>query len=110
MTAVAAPAPATATASSGTSPAIVVNGLWKIFGPAEKRLASSDDANLPNDELRARFGSTVAIRDVSFSVAAGEVFVVMGLSGSGKSTLVRCLTRLIEPTRGEILLEGEDDL
>jgi len=59
-------------------------------------------------ELRARFGSTAAIRDVSFSVPAGEVFVVMGLSGSGKSTLVRCLTRLIEPTRGEVILEGED--
>ena len=89
-------------------PTIVVRGLWKIFGPGEKRLAASPDADLPNDELRRRFGSTAAIRDVSFSVAPGEVFVVMGLSGSGKSTLVRCLTRLIEPTRGEILLEGED--
>jgi glycine betaine/proline transport system ATP-binding protein len=89
-------------------PTIVVRGLWKIFGPAEKRLATSPDADLPNDELRRRFGSAAAIRDVSFSVAPGEVFVVMGLSGSGKSTLVRCLTRLIEPTRGEILLEGED--
>ena len=50
----------------------------------------------------------VAIRDVSFEVNAGEVFVVMGLSGSGKSTLVRCMTRLIEPTEGEVLLDGED--
>ena len=50
----------------------------------------------------------VAIRDVSFEVNAGEVFVVMGLSGSGKSTLVRCITRLIEPTEGEVLLDGED--
>jgi glycine betaine/proline transport system ATP-binding protein len=50
----------------------------------------------------------VAIRDVSFDVRPGEVFVVMGLSGSGKSTLVRCLTRLIEPTRGQILIEDED--
>ncbi len=89
-------------------PTIVVRNLWKIFGPAEKRLASSPDANLPNTELRRRFASTAAIRDVSFSVAPGEVFVVMGLSGSGKSTLVRCLTRLIEPTRGEVLLDGED--
>ena len=89
-------------------PTIVVRNLWKIFGPAEKRLATSPDADLPNAELRSRFGSTVAIRDVSFSVPAGEVFVVMGLSGSGKSTLVRCLTRLIEPTRGEVILEGED--
>ena len=50
----------------------------------------------------------IALRDVSFDVRPGEVFVVMGLSGSGKSTLVRCLTRLIEPTAGEVLLDGED--
>jgi glycine betaine/proline transport system ATP-binding protein len=89
-------------------PAISVRGLWKIFGPAEKKLATSSDAALDNTELRARYGSMVAIRDVSFDVRPGEVFVVMGLSGSGKSTLVRCLTRLIEPTRGDVLLDGED--
>jgi glycine betaine/proline transport system ATP-binding protein len=50
----------------------------------------------------------VAVRDVSFDVWPGEIFVVMGLSGSGKSTLIRCLTRLIEPTAGEVLLDGED--
>ncbi len=48
------------------------------------------------------------MRDVSFDVSPGEVFVVMGLSGSGKSTLVRCLTRLIEPTAGQVLIDGED--
>ena len=58
--------------------------------------------------LREKYNSMVAVRDVSFDVRPGEVFVVMGLSGSGKSTLVRCLTRLIEPTRGEVLLDGED--
>ncbi|MEY2597345.1 MAG: hypothetical protein RL182_428, partial [Actinomycetota bacterium] len=52
----------------------------------------------------------IAVRDVSFEVAKGEVFVVMGLSGSGKSTLVRCMTRLIEPTRGELIYDGEDIL
>jgi len=54
--------------------------------------------------------STVAVRAATFDVQPGEVFVVMGLSGSGKSTLVRCLTRLIEPTHGEVLLDGEDIL
>ena len=49
-----------------------------------------------------------AVKDVSFEVAPGEVFVVMGLSGSGKSTLVRCLTRLIEPTAGTVEIDGED--
>ena len=49
----------------------------------------------------------VGVKDVSFDVAPGEVFVVMGLSGSGKSTLVRCLTRLIEPTAGDVVIDGE---
>jgi glycine betaine/proline transport system ATP-binding protein len=93
--------------SAAARPTIAVNKLWKIFGPAETKLKSP-----PIDEdsraFRARTGSTIAVRDVSFDVRAGEIFVVMGLSGSGKSTLIRCLTRLIEPTFGEILLEGED--
>ena len=61
-------------------------------------------------ELRERTGCTAAVRDVSFDVEKGEVFVVMGLSGSGKSTLVRCLTRLIEPTAGTFAVDGEDVL
>jgi len=52
----------------------------------------------------------VALQDVSFEVAEGETFVVRGLSGSGKSTLVRCLIRLIEPTQGQVLVDGEDIL
>ena len=56
----------------------------------------------------AQTGCVLAVRDVSFHVREGETFVIMGLSGSGKSTLVRCLGRLIEPTRGEILIDGED--
>ncbi len=50
----------------------------------------------------------VGIKDVSFDVAPGEVFVVMGLSGSGKSTLIRMLTRLIDPTSGEVIMGGKD--
>ena len=88
--------------------AISVRNLWKIFGPRADRLIGTADADLDRDELRRRTGCTVAVRDISFDVAPGEVFVVMGLSGSGKSTLVRCLTRLIEPTGGEILVDGED--
>ncbi len=53
-------------------------------------------------------GCVAAVRDISFDVAPGEVFVVMGLSGSGKSTLVRCLTRLIEPTAGQCPFQGQD--
>ncbi len=104
----AAPSTPNSTNSSDAKPTISVHGLWKIFGPAEHKIAGTPEADLPNDELRERYGSMVAIRNVSFDVKPGEVFVVMGLSGSGKSTLVRCLTRLIEPTLGEVLLDGED--
>ena len=87
---------------------ISVRNLWKIFGPAEHKVIGTPDADLTRAELLAKTRSTVGVRDVSFDVASGEVFVVMGLSGSGKSTLVRCLTRLIEPTAGEVLVDGED--
>jgi glycine betaine/proline transport system ATP-binding protein len=88
--------------------AISVRGLWKIFGPGEHKIIGTPLAELSRDELRNATGSNVAVRDVSFDVRPGEVFVVMGLSGSGKSTLIRCLTRLIEPTAGEVLLDKED--
>ncbi len=97
------------TRAAGTGmPTLAVKQLWKVFGPAEHKVIGTPDADLPRDELRAKTGSTVGLRDVNFDVWPGEVFVVMGLSGSGKSTLVRCMTRLIEPTSGEVLLDGDD--
>ena len=89
-------------------PTISVRNLWKIFGQAEGRIVGTPDERLSSDEIRAKTGANVAVRDVGFDIRQGEVFVVMGLSGSGKSTLVRCLTRLIEPTAGQVLLDGED--
>jgi glycine betaine/proline transport system ATP-binding protein len=88
-------------------PAVHVEGLWKIFGPRADKIIGTDEANLSRKELQEKTGHVVGIRDVSFDVAPGEVFVVMGLSGSGKSTLVRLLTRLIEPTAGTVELYGE---
>ena len=90
------------------TPTLDVKNLWKVFGPAEHKVVGTPDAALSRDELRKKTGSTVGIRDVSFNVKPGEVCVVMGLSGSGKSTLVRCMTRLIEPTAGEVNLDGQD--
>ncbi|MFD8686427.1 glycine betaine/L-proline ABC transporter ATP-binding protein [Streptomyces sp. NPDC059651] len=88
-----------------------VRDLWKVFGPKADRVPGDTELGaLDAAELRARTGCTAAVRDVSFDVRKGEVFVVMGLSGSGKSTLVRCLTRLIEPTSGGITMDGEDVL
>ncbi|OKK06060.1 glycine/betaine ABC transporter ATP-binding protein [Streptomyces sp. CB03234] len=103
-------APAT-TAPATTAPVFSVENLWKVFGPKADRVPHSAElADLPATELRERTGCTAAVRDVSFDVRKGEVFVVMGLSGSGKSTLVRCLTRLIEPTSGTVAIDGEDIL
>ncbi|MEV8066377.1 glycine betaine/L-proline ABC transporter ATP-binding protein [Streptomyces sp. NPDC085995] len=91
------------------APVFSVDGLWKVFGPKADRVPADPGlSSLDAAALRARTGCTAAVRDVSFDVRKGEVFVVMGLSGSGKSTLVRCLTRLIEPTAGTIAIDGED--
>ncbi|MGW1589468.1 quaternary amine ABC transporter ATP-binding protein [Streptomyces sp. NPDC002386] len=91
------------------APVFSVEGLWKVFGPKADRVPGDPElSSLGTADLRSRTGCTAAVRDVSFDVRKGEVFVVMGLSGSGKSTLVRCLTRLIEPTAGTIVIDGED--
>ncbi|CAM5386286.1 MULTISPECIES: quaternary amine ABC transporter ATP-binding protein [Streptomyces] len=91
------------------APVFSVQNLWKVFGPKAERVPADPAlAALDPVELRAATGCTAAVRDVSFDVRQGEVFVVMGLSGSGKSTLVRCLTRLIEPTAGRLAMDGED--
>jgi glycine betaine/proline transport system ATP-binding protein len=88
--------------------ALTVDGLWKIFGNRAERIIGTPDADLSRKELQAKTGCVAAVKDVSFQVRPGEVFVVMGLSGSGKSTLVRLLTRLIEPTAGSVRINGED--
>jgi len=91
-----------------TDPALKVDELWKIFGPRADSIIGTPDADLSRADLKAKTGCVVGVKDVSFEVAPGEVFVVMGLSGSGKSTLVRLLTRLIEPTAGSVTLQGHD--
>ncbi|MGZ6886560.1 MAG: quaternary amine ABC transporter ATP-binding protein [Acidimicrobiia bacterium] len=93
---------------NGSAPMISCRGVWKVFGPKPDRIVGSPDADLPRTELEARTGCVAAVRDVSFDVPEGGVFVVMGLSGSGKSTLIRCFSRLIEPTAGEVTIDGRD--
>ncbi|MFE6404300.1 quaternary amine ABC transporter ATP-binding protein [Streptomyces alboflavus] len=101
----------TPAADAATDAVFAVRNLWKVFGPkAETVPGNAELTGLDPVELRERTGCTAAVRDVSFEVKKGEVFVVMGLSGSGKSTLVRCLTRLIEPTSGSVEIDGEDVL
>ena len=89
---------------------IEVKGLWKIFGNKPERVLEPEHVTKSRAELQEELGVVVALRNISFAVNAGQIFVVMGLSGSGKSTLVRCLIRLIKASRGQIYFDGEDIL
>ncbi|NMG46070.1 glycine betaine/L-proline ABC transporter ATP-binding protein ProV [Aromatoleum toluvorans] len=87
---------------------IVVKDLYKIFGPkpdvAMQMLRSGKD----KDDIVRQTGMVVGVQNASFHINAGEIFVIMGLSGSGKSTLIRLLNRLIEPSSGQVLVDGQD--
>lgn len=89
---------------------IEVKNLWKVFGKSPMLALNDEYASASRAEIQEALGLVVALRDVSFKVEKGQIFVIMGLSGSGKSTLVRCLIRLIESTQGEVLFDGEDVL
>jgi glycine betaine/proline transport system ATP-binding protein len=83
------------------------HNLWKVFGPQAARVLS-DKHGQPTDAELAEAHLVGAVKDASIEVREGEIFIVMGLSGSGKSTLVRCLSRLIEPTAGELIFDGKN--
>jgi glycine betaine/proline transport system ATP-binding protein len=87
---------------------IEVKNTTKIFGKNSKRAAQLLNEGKTKQEILKATGATVGVKSANFEVYEGEIFVIMGLSGSGKSTLVRMLNRLIDPTMGEILLDGED--
>jgi len=88
---------------------IKCNNVWKIFGDrADEAINAVKANNLSKAETLEQFECVVGVRDVSLEVYRGEVFCIMGLSGSGKSTLVRHINRLIEPTAGEIIINGTD--
>jgi glycine betaine/proline transport system ATP-binding protein len=98
--------------STGTSDEIAlrVEDVWKVFGPEPevRRLLASDRRDGPKDEILEKTGCVVGVRNIDFAVRKGEFFVLMGLSGSGKSTLIRCLIRLVDPSRGRILYGDRD--
>ena len=89
---------------------IEVNNLWKVFGRRPERALDPEYAAKSRTEIQEELGLVVALRDVSFTIDQGQVYVVMGLSGSGKSTLARTLIRLIEPSSGRISFNGQDIL
>ncbi|WP_199241730.1 glycine betaine/L-proline ABC transporter ATP-binding protein [Desulfosporosinus sp. Sb-LF] len=87
---------------------IEVKNLVKVFGSQTQKALELLQKDFNKEQILAKTGQTIAVNNVSFSVQAGETFVIMGLSGCGKSTILRCLNRLINPTSGSVLLDGED--
>ena len=87
-------------------PIIRVDHVSKVFGRRAEHALALRRAGKGKAELERETGATIGVFDASFEVKRGEIFVVIGLSGSGKSTLLRCINRLIEPTAGEIYVDG----
>mgnify|MGYP000476908191 FL=1 len=88
-------------------PKLVCKNVWKLYGDKPKEFLHQHN-NSPDQETIKKAGYIQAIRDASLEVYENEILVVMGLSGSGKSTLVRCMSRLVDPTIGEIFFENID--
>lgn len=89
------------------APKLLCRNVWKVFGPNGAGILADLGQNATAAQFDAR-GHVAAVRAVDLAVGEGEIFVIMGLSGSGKSTLVRCLSRLIEPSAGEIWFHGQN--
>jgi glycine betaine/proline transport system ATP-binding protein len=85
---------------------LACRGVWKVFGRGAEEFMANDPT--PTSDALHAAGLMAGVRDVSLDIGEGEIFIVMGLSGSGKSTLLRCLSRLIEPTAGQVFFEGTD--
>ena len=91
-----------------TKPLIEISGLYKVFGPKPKSVIERVKQGDSKDKVLADTGHTVGLKEINLQIKQGEIFVIMGLSGSGKSTLIRHFNRLIDPTEGQILVEGTD--
>lgn len=92
-----------------TTAQVECRNIWKIFGNrASEAMAAIQQRDLNKEEVRDEFDCVIGVKDASFSVNEGEIFCIMGLSGSGKSTLVRHVNRLIEPTAGEVRINGTE--
>src|SRR5690606_10411936 len=87
---------------------IEIRQLYKIFGPDGAAFIDTVKNGMTKAELNEKHGHVLGLKDINISMPAGGITVVMGLSGSGKSTLIRHINRLIEPTAGEVLYDGDD--
>lgn len=92
----------------GKKTRIRIEKLSKIFGEKKKQVFALAEKGTSRKEIKEKTGNLLALRNISFDVKEGEIFVVMGLSGSGKSTLLRCVNRLVEPTSGKVLVDNQN--
>ena len=97
-----------ARSNSATEAKVVVKNLYKVFGNKPDAAMQMLYDGKHKDEVLRQTGQVVGVLDASFEINKGEIFVLMGLSGSGKSTLIRLLNRLIEPSAGSVIVDGED--
>ncbi len=86
---------------------ISCKNIWKLYGENPEKFLAANDYN-PSTNLIKSEKYIPAVRDANIDVMTGEILVIMGLSGSGKSTLLRCMSKLIEPTYGQVFFEGKD--
>lgn len=91
-----------------SNPKIQVRGLYKVFGERTDEAMAMLHAGRTKEQVLEKTGRVVGVNNVSFDVEAGEIYVLMGLSGSGKSTLIRLINRLVEPSAGQIVVDGVD--
>lgn len=89
---------------------ISIHDLYKIFGRETEKAFALMDQGYSKDEIHSETGLVVGLKDINIVIQEGDLFVLMGLSGSGKSTLLRCVNRLVEPTKGEIILKTEKEM
>lgn len=89
---------------------ISVEGVSRVFGPDPKAAMALLDRGVSKEKILRETGNIIGVNKVDLKIRSGEIFVIMGLSGSGKSTLIRHFNRLIEPTAGKILIDGQDIL
>ena len=86
---------------------ISCKNIWKLYGETPEKFLKNTNNNPTTEEIKQN-NYIPAVRDASIDVNTGEILVIMGLSGSGKSTLLRCMSKLIEPTHGQVFFEGND--
>lgn len=93
-----------------TEPKIKIENLYKIFGSNPKAMLKHVEQGISKQELLEKHGHVLGLKDININIPAHKISVIMGLSGSGKSTLIRHINRLIEPTAGKVIIDGEDIL